>query len=166
MNGLRNTLFLTILISFFLVFSANAFNEKISDITVQAESLRIDEGKKVVTFSGKVNADAGNFIINCEKLRIYYGRLEKGKEKDKKIKIKKIAADGSVRIEKRDGTIATGDRAYYEPAQEMIVIEGYPTLRRGDDRVEGAKIILFIKERRYKVVSDQKVRVKASIILK
>ena len=165
MKDIKSALFLTILIIFSFIFSVKA-SEKISDITVQADSLRIDEGKKIVIFSGKVNADTGEFVIRCEKLTIFYSGVEKGKGKDKKIKIEKITADGSVRIKKKDGTIATGERAYYEPGKGMIVIEGHPTLKRGDDRVEGAKIILFIKERRYKVVSDKNVRVKASITLK
>ncbi|MFH1350279.1 MAG: lipopolysaccharide transport periplasmic protein LptA [Pseudomonadota bacterium] len=133
-------------------------------IIIKADTLEIDNKQRIVTFTGNVDARRDGFIINCEKMLLYYESLEpeKKKEKEKKenFKIDKIIATGKVRITRTDGGIATSEKAVYYQDGEKLVLTGNPVVKRGDDLVEGTTITLFLKEDRSIVegTGNQKVR--------
>jgi lipopolysaccharide export system protein LptA len=69
-------------------------------------------------------------------------------------------ASGDVKITREDGLLAQAEDATYYQAQEKVVLTGQPTVRQGEDFVEGSTITLFLKEKRSIVEgsNDKKVR--------
>ena len=134
------------------------------EIVVKSDSLEVDNKRKIVTFSGNVNASREGFTINCDKMSLHYDETGKAQdEANPAMKIDRIIATGKVKISRADGGSATADKAIYYQKDEKVVLTGKPVVKQGKDLVEGAKITLFLKENRSVVEGGQGSKVKAVI---
>lgn len=132
-----------------------------ASIVIKSDSMEIDNSRRIVTFTGNVNAAKDSFRIRCREMLVYYmERPGKGAGEKKGLGIDKIVARGTVRITREDGGVATSEEAVYYQSDERVVLTGNPVVKQGDDFVEGARVILFLKEKRSIVEGsgDQKVR--------
>lgn len=130
-------------------------------MVIRSNSLEIDNKKRVVLFTGSVEAQREDMLIKCQKMFVYY--QDNGAKKtaeNKGLKIDRIVAKGEVRIDRSDGGSATADEAVYYEDEEKLVLRGNPMVKQGEDTVEGSVITLFLKEDRSVVEggSDQKVK--------
>jgi lipopolysaccharide export system protein LptA len=146
-------------------------------IVIKSNSLEIDHQRKMVTFSGNVEAKREDWTIQCQKMIVYYE--EKGKEPAQKesmkeekgkdlpqtegTKIDKIVAKGDVRITRASGGLATAEEATYYWDDERVVLTGKPVVKQGDDFVEGSVVTLLLKENRSLVEGSGDTRVRAVI---
>ena len=132
-------------------------------IVIKSNSLEFDHQRKMVTFSGNVDAKREDWTIVCQKMVVYY--VEKGKESPQKesMKIEKIVAKGDVRITRASGGLATAEEATYYWDEERVVLTGKPVVQQGDDFVEGAVVTLLLKENRSLVEGSGNTRVRAVI---
>jgi len=135
-----------------------------SEIVIKSDSLEIDNIRKIVIFTGNVDARKDNFIINCQKIRLYYlsdsTEMDSGKED---FKIDKIVATGKVKITRTNGGLAMAEQAIYYQSDERVVLTGKPVVKQGNDFVEGAKITLLLKENRSIVEGSEDSKVRAVI---
>ena len=146
-------------------------------IVIKSNTLEFDHQRKMVTFSGKVDAKRDDWAIECHKMVVYYG--EKSKESTQKenmkiekivesaqqqsMKIEKIVAQGDVRITRQSGGLVTAQEATYYWDEERVVLTGKPVIQQGDDFVEGNVVTLFLKENRSLVEGSGDNRVRAVI---
>jgi lipopolysaccharide export system protein LptA len=136
-------------------------------MVINSKTLEMDDVSKVVTFTGDVNAKTGDFIIDCQKMLVYYKNLSKNKKIiEDETKISKIVATGKVRISRSQGGLATAEKAVYFEDDEKIVLTGKPVVKQGNDFVEGDRITIFLKENRSVVESSIGKKVKAVIFPK
>ncbi len=138
-----------------------------SPIVIRSNTLEVDNKSKVVTFTGEVNATKDDFVLDCQKMFVYYENppgQEKAKEPE--TKISKIVAIGQVKIKRTEGGEATGEKAVYYQSEEKMVLTGNPVVRQGMDFVEGDRITMFLKESRSVVESSKDNKVKAVIFPK
>ena len=165
----RFSLFLTF---FIMLFAAGANGQTLKKalgdsqgqpIVIKSNSLEFDHQRKMVTFSGNVDAKRDDWTILCQKMVVYYG--EKGKESTQKesMKIDKIVAKGDVRITRQSGGLATADEATYYWDEERVVLTGKPVVQQGDDFVEGTVVTLLLKENKSLVEGSGDTRVRAVI---
>ncbi len=153
-----------------LMFSASALSanprkkvEKAGSgpMVINSKTLEADDKKKVVTFSGDVEAKRDDFTVFCQNLVVLYVKSseQKGAE-GVSARIDKIVATGAVKIVRAEGGVATGEKAVYYQQEEKLVLTGKPVVKQGEDFVEGDVITLFLKEDRSIVESlkDKKVR--------
>ena len=133
-------------------------------IVIKSDSLEIDNQKRLVTFTGNVDARADDLIITCEKMFVQYsGSMQKDPSQQSSMKMDKITAKGMVKITRPDGGLATADEAVYFQKDGKIVLTGTPQVKQGDDFVEGSKITLFLNEDRSIVEGSDGKQVKAVI---
>jgi lipopolysaccharide export system protein LptA len=128
---------------------------------IKSDTLEIDNKRRVVTFSGNVEASRGDMVIRSRKMLVYYREAGTQKTTDQQgLKIDRMVASGDVRIERAEGGVATSDEAVYYQDTEKLVLTGKPVVKQGEDFVEGSVITLFLKEDRSLVEGavDQKVR--------
>lgn len=139
-----------------------------SSIVVKADSLEIDNKKKIVTFSGNVDAKRDVFTMYCEKMDVYYVNRQPGASSDEKtqFQVEKIVALGNVRIIRTGGGLATADKAVYYQAEDKVVLTGNPVVKQGKDSVEGSRITLYLKDNRSVVEGSQERKVKAVLFSK
>jgi lipopolysaccharide export system protein LptA len=133
-------------------------------ILIKSNSLEVDNKKRVVTFTGNVDARRGDLIINCEKMFVYYsGTMTDDTSQKSDIKIEKIVANGGVRISRPSGGLATAEEAVYYQQDEKVILTGNPTVKQGEDVVEGSTITLYLREERSIVEGSDGKQVKAVI---
>jgi lipopolysaccharide export system protein LptA len=131
---------------------------------IKSDSLEIDNKRRVVSFTGNVEATRGEVVIRCSNMLVHY--REEGTQKQKTpmdqkgLRIDRIVAKGDVRVRRAEGGEATAEEAVYYQDSEKVVLTGKPVVRQGEDFVEGGVITLFLNEDRSLVESanDQKVR--------
>jgi lipopolysaccharide export system protein LptA len=164
-------LFILILGVFGFLFPAAALTEEASgsddldetgSIVIHSDSLEIDSRQKLVTFSGRVRAEREDFVIHSDRMLLYYvDSPSSDGSKGEDIQIDRIVAMGGVRIIRTEGGLATAEKAVYYQAEEKAILTGNPIVRQGEDFVEGAKITLYLKEKRSVVEGSdgKKVRV-------
>jgi lipopolysaccharide export system protein LptA len=197
MKLLRFTLFLSFWILLFPPGASGQLLKKAlgdsqgQPIVIKSDSLEFDHQRKMVSFSGNVEAKREDWTIQCQKLTVYYEekgkepaqkesmKEEKGKEPAQKesvkaektkdplqnqsMKIDKIIAKGDVRITRANGGLATAEEATYYWDDERVVLTGKPVVQQGDDLVEGSVVTLLLKENKSLVEGSQDTRVRAVI---
>ena len=130
-------------------------------IVIRSDTIEIDNKRKIVVFTGNVDARKEDMAITCHKMVLYYEELPADKTLNKTdLKIDKIIATGEVKITRADGGLATSEEATYYQDDEKVILAGKPMVKQGNDFVEGTLITLFLRENRSVVESsgDQKVR--------
>jgi lipopolysaccharide export system protein LptA len=133
-------------------------------IVIRSKSLEVDNRSKVVTFSGNVRADRGDFAIDCQKMLVFYSDAPSGGNiPGEGTRIEKIVASGEVKISRAQGGMAASDQVVYYHADEKMVLTGRPVVKRGNDFVEGDRITIYLKEDRSIVESTQDSKVRATI---
>ncbi|MBW1722496.1 MAG: lipopolysaccharide transport periplasmic protein LptA [Deltaproteobacteria bacterium] len=168
MNSIRGRLYILLIFLFILYAPTSASSgEKGKEgasgdgttIVIKSDTLELDDGRKTVSFIGRVEAVKDNFRIECRKIIVTYlsGSDVSGMEKNK---IDKIVATGNVKIVRKEGGIATAEKAVYYQGEEKIVLTGNPRIVRGEDSIEGERVILFLNDKRSIVEGsgEQKVR--------
>ncbi len=131
-------------------------------IVIKSQSLEVDNQKRIVVFSGQVDAKKNEMTINCEKMIVYYIGQSADKESGKiDVRIDKIVATGKVKISRPDGALAMSEKAVYYENDEKVVLTGRPVVKQGNDFVEGSRITLYLKEKRSIVEGSEKEKVRA-----
>jgi len=135
-------------------------------IVIESQTMEMDNQLKLVTFLGDVKAKRDDFVIDCDKMLVYYESMPSTEEtRESKTKINKIVATGNVIINRAEGEKATAEEATYHQKDDRLVLTGSPTVTRGDDLVKGDRITIFLSDDRSVVVEgseSQKVSVTIS----
>jgi lipopolysaccharide export system protein LptA len=132
-------------------------------IVIKSNSLEFDHQRKMIAFSGNVDAKREDWTILCQKMVVYYGEKSKESGQKESMKIEKIVAKGGVRITRQSGGQATAEEATYYWDEERVVLTGKPVVQQGDDFVEGTVVTLLLKENRSLVEGSGDTRVRAVI---
>jgi lipopolysaccharide export system protein LptA len=135
--------------------------DKESPIIIKADSLEIDDQNQIVIFTGNVNAREKEFVIDCQKMVLYYkDQSAQPVSETGEVNIDRIIATGAVKITRPNGGLATAEKALYYRNDETLILTGKPKVKQGDDYVQGSKITLYLKENRSVVEGskDDKVR--------
>jgi lipopolysaccharide export system protein LptA len=132
-------------------------------IVIKSNSLEFDHQRKMVTFSGNVDARREDWTIVCQKMVVYYGEKSKEASQKESMKIEKIIAKGDVKITRSNGGLATAEEATYYWDEERVVLTGKPVVQQGADFVEGTMVTLLLKENRSLVEGSGDTRVRAVI---
>ena len=172
MISFRRNLFLFALLPFFIFvmpkFASAESEAKTSDtnndsqIVIKADSLEIDDQKQIVIFTGNVDARENEFVINCQKMVLYYkDQSAQPVSETGDVNIDRIIATGAVKITRPNGGLATAEKALYNRNDETLILTGEPKVKQGDDYVQGSKITLYLKENRSVVEGSKDDRVRA-----
>lgn len=143
------------------VMGKKSFTSGDAPVVIRSNSLEIDNRKRVVSFTGSVEAKKEDMLIRCQKMLVHYKDTAQDKASEGKgFKIDRIVATGDVKIDRAEGGTATADEAVYYEDEEKIVLQGRPVVKQGEDYVEGSIITLFLREDRSVVEGggEQKVR--------
>jgi lipopolysaccharide export system protein LptA len=131
-------------------------------ILITADRLLGDSRSGQAEFSGNVEAVQGDFVINAERIKIFYRDIDQktGPAPDA---IHKIVAAGNVSI--RSGNrLAETDRAEYSVSDGTLILIGEnSTVTDGKNVITGARIRLNRADSRISVEGDDRQRVRAII---
>jgi lipopolysaccharide export system protein LptA len=124
-------------------------------VRINSQQLEADYQAKVITFIGDVVARQKEFTLYADRLFLFLD--EAGEE------IQKILARGNVRMV-QDNRKATCHEAIYYHREGIVVLQGEPVVREGDNWVSGKRIIYYIDEQKSVAESEGEERVKVTII--
>jgi len=137
---------------------------KAQPIVVKSNSLEVDNKKRVVIFTGNVDARQNDLVILCEKMFVHYsGTMTNDPSQKTDLKMEKIIAKGGVRISRPGGGLATAEEAVYYHHDEKVILTGNPSVKQGEDFVEGYRITLYLREDRSTVEGSDGKPVRAVI---
>jgi lipopolysaccharide export system protein LptA len=142
-------------------------NAEAKPIVIKSNTLEVKNDDKMVIFTGDVNAKSDDFIIECQKMLVFYeNQPDQEKTGEGATKIDRIVATGQVRITRTEGGFATAEKAVYYQKDEKVVLTEKPVVRQGNDLVEGERVTIFLKEKRSVVDSTEDKKVRAIIFPK
>jgi lipopolysaccharide export system protein LptA len=124
-------------------------------IDIQADSLTINDQKKIATYRGNVIAVQGDFTLRTVELEVHYGAKPAADGAAKTAasstlgsdsqQIKRILAKRQVVMTSTRDQTATGDLADYEVGGQTVVLSGNVILKQGPNILKGDKLIVDLK---------------------
>ena len=128
-------------------------------IDIAADELVLDQEKKLATFTGNVDAVQGTLNLKSEELVIYYTQSadesqDAAGDGGGRTNIRKIDARGDVRLATLTET-ASGDWAIYDIEKGEITLGGKVTLTRGENILQGAKLIVDVETGNSRLLSSK-----------
>lgn len=106
-------------------------------IEIEADSLEIDQEKRLAVFAGNVNAMQGQIRLSADTLRVHYA----GAAGAGQAEISQIDAEGQVFFSTTRET-AQGDRGTYDVENGIITLTGAVVVTRGDSVIRGRRVVL------------------------
>ena len=135
---------------------------KNSSIRITSDMMEAFDRSGKVVFSGHVKARREDMTINADTLTVYYeGKGDRAVAEGAR-RIKRLVANGHVKITQKQ-KIATGHDAVYDKPAEKITLSGDAQVWQGANHVAGDEIILFLNEDRSIVKSNTSKKVEAVV---
>ncbi len=107
-------------------------------LDIQAEHLELDHLKGLARFEGEVQVQQGELHLRCEQLTARYGGSGE---------LIELLAEGQLRL-KMPGLSARAARGRLSQPEGRLELSGHPKIWRGEDELEGEKILLWLKSQR------------------
>ncbi|HEX8949864.1 MAG TPA: LptA/OstA family protein, partial [Dissulfurispiraceae bacterium] len=142
--------FLIVLLSFSGMASAEPKKAAKEPTVITSQMLTADNKAHTALFQVNVVAKKGDMTIYSDKMLVYYSE-EKGSNN-----IRKIDAEGNVKVIKGDRVVTSRFATYYATPEEHVVFTGDPKASEGENVVTGTKMIYYMKDDR-SVVENSKV---------
>lgn len=139
-------------------------------IKVTSDNMTYDTDKNVVVFKGSVEAQRGTFYLWASQLTLYLkpagsqpqaapAEAEAGPALNPG-DLDRLVAEKNVRFRYNTQT-GTAEKATYTTRDGLLVMEGNPVIRDGDNSITGHTIRYFLHENRSEVVGGSTDRVQA-----
>lgn len=100
---------------------------------VRADRMEFDQKKRTVLFEGQVRAQRPDLTLQCARLRATL---------DDKGAVQQLTAEGPVQVTLKEATLSAG-RAHYDPHSGRLELTERPTVRRGDDLLKAARVLVW-----------------------
>lgn len=120
---------------------------------ITSQKLTADNKAKTAFFEGSVVAKKGDMTMFADSMMVYYSEDKEGSN------IKKIEAEGNVKLIKGDRIVTSRFATYFSEPEEKIVFTGEPVASEEENVVTGTKMIYFVKDDR-SIVENSKVFLK------
>ncbi len=127
----------------------SGFSSQSTDlIQIEADTLEIRDGEKMAVYSGNVSVRQGDTQLKTASLRIFY--TGKATSSTPGSSVDKIEANGGVVISAK-GQSATGDKAVFEMAREIITLTGNVVLSDKDNVLRGKRLVVNMRTKKAKM---------------
>ena len=120
-----------------LVLATAGFARAANEVTITGDNFTIDEANHHATFKGNVVVKTPSVDLWAEQVVIAYG--EKGTTD-----VQSFEATGQVRI-KTSEQDASGEKAVYDPATEVLHLTGNVTVTNATSKLTGPELVVNLK---------------------
>ncbi len=140
-----------------------------SPINITADRMEAKQDDRTIIFEGHVIVVQDDLTITSNRLKVTALPAEKqpaekqpaaSKTASPSEKIDYIEFEGDVRVTQQD-RLATANKAIYYQKEQKIIMNGRPVVTKGQDRVEGDIITIYLQQGRSIVESGSGTPVKA-----
>jgi lipopolysaccharide export system protein LptA len=128
---------------------------------IEADKLDVYKAKGEAFFQGNVIATKPDMTIKSKTMKLYYNNATK--------QLKQMIAEGNVSIKMKDpekgpDRNATCKQAIYQYEEKKIILIGDVVIIRGEDRLSGQKVTLYMEGDRQEVEGGpQRVKITGSL---
>lgn len=123
---------------------------------ITADNMIYDSLALKVTFAGNVRVSHPDFTLKSDALQLFLTEsasrgLSGGQDGLSSGALRKIIAESRVNITLPDGKSANCAKATYTVNEEIMLMEGNPVLREGNNQIRGDRMIFYLRENRNEV---------------
>ncbi|GFM35442.1 hypothetical protein DSM19430T_01260 [Desulfovibrio psychrotolerans] len=136
-------------------------------VRITSDKLSYDATGQNVRFLGKVHVTHPDAQLWADSITVVLsssGNSGKKKEEAPAMdagQIERIIAEGSVRVTMQDGKNGSCAKATYDLTTGILVMEGQPILRDGENSIQGHTINFYVKENKSEVLGSSDKPVEA-----
>lgn len=129
-------------------------------VKITSDTMTYTQKGDQVVFKGSVYVIRQDIELWSDTLTVFLEKKESSKNAtqsvvDEQGSIKKIIAQGNVRIKADKGRSGTCGKATYEADKDLLTMEIDPILMEGANKIQGEVIKLYIKENRSEVLGGK-----------
>ncbi len=129
-------------------------------VKITSDTMTYSQKGDQVVFKGSVYVIRQDIELWSDVLTVLLEKKEGPKNAtqsvvDEQGSIKKIIAQGNVRIKADKGRTGTCGKATYEAGKDLLIMEDDPMLMEGSNKIQGEIIKLYIKENRSEVLGGK-----------
>jgi len=129
-------------------------------VKITSDTMTYTQKGDQVVFKGSVYVIRQDIELWSDTLTVFLEKKESSKNAtqsvvDEQGSIKKIIAQGNVRIKADKGRTGTCGKATYEADKDLLTMENNPILMEGSNKIQGEVIRLYIKENRSEVIGGK-----------
>ncbi len=111
-------------------------------IQIEADRLEVHDPEKLAIYSGHVRVLQGATLLEAPELRIFYkGKATTGAGAVAGSTVSRIEAGPGVTVRSGD-QVASGDRAIFDMANNMITMQGHVVVTKGQNVVRGDRLVV------------------------
>ena len=119
-------------------------------IQIEADRLEVRDAEKIAIYQGNVRVRQGETLLKTAELRIHYiGEATGGAPGSG---VDRIETAGAVTVQSGKQT-ASGDKAIFEIAKDLVTMTGNVVLTEGDNVVRGNRLVVDLKAKKAKMDS-------------
>lgn len=144
----------------FLLCAAPVWAAQDVPVKITSDTMTYTQKGDQVVFKGSVYVIRQDIELWSNTLTVLLEKKEGAKNAtqsvvDEQGSIKKIVAQGNVRIKADKGRTGTCGKATYEADKDLLTMEDNPVLMEGANKIQGEVIKLYIKENRSEVLGGK-----------
>ncbi|NLW81698.1 MAG: hypothetical protein GXY42_08530 [Desulfovibrionales bacterium] len=137
-------------------------------VKITSDAMEYSQKADQVVFTGNVHVVRDNMEMWSETLTVLLERQKNTGNAtapitDQQGSIKKIIAQGNVRLKSENDRSGTCGKATYDAKADLLTLEDNPVLMEGRNKIQGEIIKLYVNENRSEVIGGKK-RVEAIFI--
>lgn len=122
-------------------------------VDIEADSLTVNDNKRIAVFHGKVKAVQGTMTMRSTKLDVNYGGDDGQGAAEKGSRIKTIRAEGKVLINTAEDQATTSDWAVFDARSQTVTIGGNVILSQGDNVIKGDELVIDLTTNKSRFVN-------------
>lgn len=121
-------------------------------IQIEADRLEVHDPEKLAIYSGNVRVRQGATILEAPELKVYYNGPgpKSGTPGAPGSQVSRIEAGPGVRVRSGDQT-ASGARAVFDMANDLITLDGGVVLTQGTNVVRGERLVVNLATKQGRV---------------
>jgi len=117
-------------------------------IQIEADRLEVRDEEKIAIYQGNVRVRQGETLLKTAELRIHYTGEASGGAPGSGVD--RIETAGAVTVQSGKQT-ASGDKAVFEIAKDLVTMTGNVVLTEGDNVVRGSRLVVDLKAKKAKM---------------
>lgn len=131
-----------------------------SPIHISADRMEVRQEDRTLIFEGRVQVRQDDLTLTGNKLKVVGAPGDKSNQGSLAEKIDYIEVVGDVKVTQKD-RLATADKAVFYQQEQKIVMQGHPTVSKGNDKIEGNLITIYIQQGKSTVEGGRETPVQA-----
>ncbi len=137
------------------VFGGRKRNPNAGPTVITSDKLEFDYKEFIALFDGHVIVTDPEFTLKADKMLVFFENTND---------VKRVDAVGNVFLKSGDMTAVCGKATYTSKNSQVLIQNDDPVVTKGENRITGEKMSIWLKEQRVVVETGVRLEAKASTL--